>query len=94
LIGSVPAKAARKKLRQRRIRDQFFSADLLADPAWDMLIDLDSARRPPHLHRAAKTRVMRSRAILKCWRNSDGLPAMTRCGRGALPHSWQHFGGA
>ncbi len=31
-------------LRQRRMREQYFAADLFADPAWDMLLDLYAAR--------------------------------------------------
>jgi len=38
------AKAVRKMLRQRRMREQYFPADLFADPAWDMLLDLYAAR--------------------------------------------------
>lgn len=30
-------------LRQRRMREQYFPADLFADPAWDMLLDLYAA---------------------------------------------------
>lgn len=44
----VPAEAAsapvRRLLRQRRMREQFFPADLFADPAWDMLLDLYAAQ--------------------------------------------------
>ncbi len=38
------AKMVRRLLRQRRVREQFFPADLFADPAWDMLLDLYAAR--------------------------------------------------
>lgn len=38
------AKRARRLIRQRRLREQFFPADLFADPAWDMLLDLYAAR--------------------------------------------------
>ncbi len=38
------AKAVRRMLRQRRMREQYFPADLFADPAWDMLLDLFAAR--------------------------------------------------
>jgi DNA-binding MarR family transcriptional regulator len=31
-------------LRARRLREQFLSADLFADPAWDMILDLMAAR--------------------------------------------------
>lgn len=34
----------RAMIRARRLRDQFFSGDLFADPAWDMLLDLLLAR--------------------------------------------------
>ena len=34
----------RTLLRTRRLRSHFFSADLFADPAWDMLLDLMAAR--------------------------------------------------
>jgi DNA-binding MarR family transcriptional regulator len=34
----------RRVLRQRRMREQFFPADLFADPAWDMLLDLYAAQ--------------------------------------------------
>ncbi|MCA0209610.1 MAG: MarR family winged helix-turn-helix transcriptional regulator [Proteobacteria bacterium] len=38
------AKQVRRMLRQRRMREQYFPADLFADPAWDMLLDLYAAR--------------------------------------------------
>ncbi|MBO9696524.1 MAG: winged helix-turn-helix transcriptional regulator [Sphingopyxis sp.] len=38
------AKQVRRVLRQRRMREQYFPADLFADPAWDMLLDLYAAR--------------------------------------------------
>lgn len=38
------AKQVRRLLRQRRMREQYFPADLFADPAWDMLLDLYAAR--------------------------------------------------
>lgn len=31
-------------IRQRRLRDRFFDAELFADPAWDILLDLTVAR--------------------------------------------------
>jgi len=34
----------RQVLRHRRQRAQFFDADMFADPAWDMLLDLTAAR--------------------------------------------------
>lgn len=38
------AKRVRRLIRQRRTRERFFPADLFADPAWDMLLDLFAAR--------------------------------------------------
>lgn len=38
------AKMVRRMIRQRRMREQYFPADLFADPAWDMLLDLYAAR--------------------------------------------------
>jgi DNA-binding MarR family transcriptional regulator len=43
-IDRQRAKAVRRVLRQRRMREQYFPADLFADPAWDMLLDLYAAR--------------------------------------------------
>lgn len=37
-------RAVRAAIRARRLRDQFFAAELFADPAWDMLLDLYAAR--------------------------------------------------
>lgn len=37
------AALVRAKLRQRRMRETLFTADLFADPAWDMLLDLFAA---------------------------------------------------
>jgi DNA-binding MarR family transcriptional regulator len=34
----------RALIRARRMRDEYFAADLFADPAWDMLLDLLAAR--------------------------------------------------
>lgn len=34
----------RTVIRMRRLRDQFFSPEFFADPAWDMLLDLMAAR--------------------------------------------------
>ena len=34
----------RAMIRARRLRDQYFSGELFADPAWDMLLDLMAAR--------------------------------------------------
>ncbi|HEV7341225.1 MAG TPA: MarR family winged helix-turn-helix transcriptional regulator [Sphingopyxis sp.] len=44
ILDRQRAKAVRQMLRQRRMREQFFPADLFADPAWDMLLDLYAAR--------------------------------------------------
>lgn len=33
-----------RAIRQRRLRDRFFDAELFADPAWDILLDLTAAR--------------------------------------------------
>ena len=40
-LGQVEreAKAVRSIVRVRRLRDQFFRADLFADPAWDILLE-------------------------------------------------------
>jgi Winged helix DNA-binding domain len=44
--GPAPLDAARIRamIRARRLRDHFFRAELFADPAWDMLLDLLAAR--------------------------------------------------
>lgn len=34
----------RQELRKRRNRDRYFSCDMFADPAWDMLLDLYASR--------------------------------------------------
>ncbi|NJS14197.1 MAG: MATE family efflux transporter [Sphingopyxis sp.] len=39
-----PSAPVRRVLRQRRAREQFFPADMFADPAWDMLLDLYAAQ--------------------------------------------------
>ena len=41
---AVDAGMVRALIRYRRLREQFFSKDLFADPAWDMLLDLLAAR--------------------------------------------------
>lgn len=53
-LGFVPAmrraeedidpRDVREIIRLRRLREQFFDADLFGDPAWDMLLDLLAAR--------------------------------------------------
>jgi hypothetical protein len=40
----LAASHMRALLRTRRLRDQFLPADMFADPAWDMLLDLMAAR--------------------------------------------------
>lgn len=42
--GEGASAPVRRLLRLRRMREQFFPADLFADPAWDMLLDLYAAR--------------------------------------------------
>lgn len=41
---AITARQVRKLIRLRRAREQFFSAELFADPAWDMMLDLYAAR--------------------------------------------------
>lgn len=52
-VGAMPARSGgsdvdsahvRAIIRGRRLRDSYFPADLFADPAWDMLLDLVAAR--------------------------------------------------
>ena len=40
----VDAMQVRAMIRARRLRELYFPADLFADPAWDMLLDLMAAR--------------------------------------------------
>jgi hypothetical protein len=40
----LDAPQVRALIRARRLRDHYFAADLFADPAWDMLLDLLAAR--------------------------------------------------
>lgn len=40
----VSSAVIRTMIRGRRLRDRFFHAELFADPAWDMLLDLMAAR--------------------------------------------------
>jgi hypothetical protein len=42
--GRVDAGQVRAIIRARRLRDQYFGADLFADPAWDILLDLFAAQ--------------------------------------------------
>lgn len=37
------ARYVRRRIRQRRMREQHFASDLFADPAWDMMLDLYAA---------------------------------------------------
>ena len=39
-IPQVSPDAVRSVIRARRLRERYFQADLFADPAWDMLLDL------------------------------------------------------
>lgn len=38
------ARLVRRIIQQRQLRSKFFDAELFADPAWDMLLDLTAAR--------------------------------------------------
>jgi hypothetical protein len=40
----VDAARIRAHIKARRLRERFFAAELFADPAWDMLLDLSAAR--------------------------------------------------
>lgn len=40
VVRSVTAADIRILIRRRRMRDQYFGAEMLADPAWDILLDL------------------------------------------------------
>jgi hypothetical protein len=42
--GRVDAAFVRRLIKLRRDRERFFPADIFADPAWDMLLDLVAAR--------------------------------------------------
>jgi hypothetical protein len=42
--GALDPGFIRSIIRVRRLRDHFFTSDLFADPAWDMLLDLMAAR--------------------------------------------------
>lgn len=44
MVGDPDPRTVRDVIRARRLRDQFFAAELFADPAWDMLLDLYAAR--------------------------------------------------
>jgi len=45
---SVSGDTVRAVIRARRLRTRFFDADLFADPAWDMLLDLFQAEIAQH----------------------------------------------
>ncbi|MDG2534459.1 hypothetical protein P6144_12420 [Sphingomonas sp. HITSZ_GF] len=42
-VPEIDPSEIRAVIRARRLRNQFFSAELFADPAWDMLLDLFAA---------------------------------------------------
>lgn len=42
--ADLNAGVVRAMIRARRLREQYFGAELFADPAWDMLLDLMAAR--------------------------------------------------
>ena len=42
--ATITAKAIRQMIKLRRLRDSYFDAELFADPAWDILLDLMAAR--------------------------------------------------
>ncbi|MBX9729098.1 MAG: MarR family winged helix-turn-helix transcriptional regulator, partial [Sphingopyxis sp.] len=39
-----PSAPVRRALQERRLREQFFPADMFSDPAWDILLDLYAAQ--------------------------------------------------
>lgn len=44
-MSTLPSvETLRTMIRHRRLRDKFFSPELFADPAWDMMLDLLAAR--------------------------------------------------
>jgi DNA-binding MarR family transcriptional regulator/CheY-like chemotaxis protein len=47
-VPNVSAEALRAMIRARRLRSSFLPADLFADPAWDMLLDLLQAEIVQH----------------------------------------------
>jgi hypothetical protein len=40
---AITAKSVREIIKKRRLRERFFGAELFADPAWDILLDLKAA---------------------------------------------------
>ena len=47
-MPQVPAEVVRSMIRARRLRAKYLPADLFADPAWDMLLDLLQAEIIQH----------------------------------------------
>lgn len=47
-LAPIGPRDIRRIIRQRRMREEFFGAELFADPAWDMLLDLYAARIERH----------------------------------------------
>ncbi len=43
-VPAIEAEEVRAMLRLRRLRNNYFSPELFADPAWDMLLDLTAAQ--------------------------------------------------
>ena len=43
-VSAITAAEIRAIIRLRRLRDRYFSGELFADPAWDILLDLAAAR--------------------------------------------------
>lgn len=41
--ANITAKSVREIIKKRRLRERFFDAELFADPAWDILLDLKAA---------------------------------------------------
>lgn len=41
--AAMTAKTVREIIKKRRLRERFFDAELFADPAWDILLDLKAA---------------------------------------------------
>jgi DNA-binding MarR family transcriptional regulator len=42
-VPDIPVETVRSVIRARRLRSRYFSEELFADPAWDMLLDLIQA---------------------------------------------------
>jgi hypothetical protein len=43
-VATLSARDVRTIIRQRRLREELFDAEIFADPAWDMMLDLYAAR--------------------------------------------------